>query len=107
MLLEFGALSRFSGDERFERAARRAMEALWSRRSINTGLVGETINVTSGAWARTGKMNDVGAECAWDCVVFNATSGRCDDHIRVNASVTSLTIMYELIFSLSYILFVR
>eukprot|EP00038_Savillea_parva_P030425 m.77752 g.77752 ORF g.77752 m.77752 type:complete len:645 (+) comp9160_c0_seq1:37-1971(+) len=53
MLLEFGALSRFVGDPKFERAARRAMEALWSRRAVNTELVGETINITSGAWART------------------------------------------------------
>ena len=53
MLLEFGALSRFTGDPRFETAARRAMEALWSRRAVNTHLVGETINVTTGRWART------------------------------------------------------
>eukprot|EP00035_Acanthoeca_spectabilis_P006217 m.121951 g.121951 ORF g.121951 m.121951 type:complete len:800 (+) comp13403_c2_seq1:180-2579(+) len=53
MLLEFGALSRFSGDPKFEQAARRAMEALWSRRAVHTELVGETINVTSGAWSRT------------------------------------------------------
>mmetsp|Transcript_28463 Transcript_28463/g.74790 ORF Transcript_28463/g.74790 Transcript_28463/m.74790 type:complete len:793 (+) Transcript_28463:124-2502(+) len=53
ILLEFGALSRFSGDPKFEEAARRAMEALWSRRAVHTELVGETINVTSGAWTRT------------------------------------------------------
>jgi mannosidase alpha-like ER degradation enhancer 3 len=53
MLLEFGALSRFTGDSKYEQAARGAMEALWSRRAAQTELVGETINITSGAWART------------------------------------------------------
>eukprot|EP00729_Bicosta_minor_P000514 gene514-15035_t len=48
LLLEFAALSRY-----FERAARGAMEALWSRRSKASNLVGETINVTSGQWKRT------------------------------------------------------
>eukprot|EP00039_Didymoeca_costata_P007976 m.106193 g.106193 ORF g.106193 m.106193 type:complete len:796 (-) comp13899_c0_seq1:126-2513(-) len=53
LLLEFGALSRYSGNPKYERAARRAMEALWSRRGKTTSLVGETINITSGSWRRT------------------------------------------------------
>eukprot|EP00040_Diaphanoeca_grandis_P014842 m.75398 g.75398 ORF g.75398 m.75398 type:complete len:787 (+) comp24783_c0_seq1:192-2552(+) len=51
MLLEFAALSRFSGVPKYEQAARGAMEALWTRRAPNN-LVGETINVTSGSWKR-------------------------------------------------------
>ena len=51
MLLEFAALSRYSGDGKFESAARAAQEALWSRRTNN--LMGETINITSGRWQRT------------------------------------------------------
>lgn len=37
-LLEFGALSRLTGDPIFERTARRAMDALWNARS-EIGLV--------------------------------------------------------------------
>jgi mannosidase alpha-like ER degradation enhancer 3 len=53
LLLEFGALSRYTGDGRYERAARGAMEALWSRRAKPSNLVGETVNITTGAWLRT------------------------------------------------------
>jgi len=51
ILLEFGALSRFSGIPKYEQAARTAMEALWTRRTRQS-MVGETINVTTGAWKR-------------------------------------------------------
>lgn len=49
-LLEFGLLSRLSGDPLFEAAARRAVAALWRRRSTTTGLVGTTIDAIDGAW---------------------------------------------------------
>ena len=52
LLLEFAALSRESGDERFERAAARAARALHSRRSPTTGLVGNTVDVDSGNFLR-------------------------------------------------------
>ena len=47
--LEFGILSRLTGDGRFEEAARKAVRALWARRS-RLGLVGAHIDVRSGAW---------------------------------------------------------
>lgn len=50
MIMEFGALSRFTGDPKYERAARKATEALWSRRALASDLVGRTINITSGQW---------------------------------------------------------
>ena len=53
LLLEFAALSRFTGVEKYETAARKAMDALWSRRAFSTNLVGETINITNGLWTRT------------------------------------------------------
>lgn len=40
MLVEFGILSRLLGDSTFEWVARRAVKALWSLRSNNTGLLG-------------------------------------------------------------------
>ena len=52
LLLEFAALSRESGDPRFELAASRAARALHSRRSPLTGLVGNTIDVDTGSFLR-------------------------------------------------------
>lgn len=49
LLVEFGALSRLTGDDRFEHAARRAVQQLWDRRS-KIGLVGSTINIDDGRW---------------------------------------------------------
>ena len=48
-LVEFGALSRLTGDSSFEAAARRAVGALWERRSP-LGLVGGGIAGNSGHW---------------------------------------------------------
>ncbi|KAG6331731.1 hypothetical protein ID866_7360 [Astraeus odoratus] len=49
LILEFATLSRLSGDKRFEKAAYKAFFALWNRRS-DIGLVGNTINIWTGAW---------------------------------------------------------
>eukprot|EP00750_Incisomonas_marina_P018678 INCI3118.2.p1 GENE.INCI3118.2~~INCI3118.2.p1 ORF type:complete len:786 (+),score=106.15 INCI3118.2:257-2614(+) len=50
LLLEFGALSRLTGDHRFEAVAARAVDELWSRRS-QLDLLGNTISVRTGRWA--------------------------------------------------------
>ena len=50
MILEFGLLSRLTGDERFEKAAYKAFFALWNRRS-DIGLVGNTVNIWNGVGA--------------------------------------------------------
>ena len=47
LLLEFGVLSRLTNDTRFEMAARRALDALWSRRS-KLNLVGNVIDIQTG-----------------------------------------------------------
>ncbi|RKP13082.1 glycoside hydrolase [Piptocephalis cylindrospora] len=49
LLLEFGTLSRLTGDPRYEDAAKKAMLAIWERRS-HINLVGNGINVVSGKW---------------------------------------------------------
>lgn len=59
LLMEFGTLSRLTGDPSFENAARRAVEELWLRRNVKTGLVGAEINVTSGQWR--GNLSGLGA----------------------------------------------
>ncbi|XP_061895272.1 ER degradation-enhancing alpha-mannosidase-like protein 3 isoform X1 [Entelurus aequoreus] len=52
IILEFAALSRFSGDPVFEMHARRALDFLWEKRQRNSNLVGTTINIHSGEWVR-------------------------------------------------------
>ncbi|TFK28812.1 alpha mannosidase-like protein [Coprinopsis marcescibilis] len=49
LILEFGTLSRLTGDDRFEKAAKRAFFGIWNRRS-DIGLVGNTINSRDGKW---------------------------------------------------------
>ncbi|KAI1319085.1 alpha mannosidase-like protein [Mortierella claussenii] len=49
LLLEFGVLSRLTGDRRYEDAAKRALMELWNRRS-KIGLMGNTINISTGNW---------------------------------------------------------
>ncbi|KAF9354580.1 alpha mannosidase-like protein [Mortierella sp. AD094] len=58
LLLEFGVLSRLTGNRSYEQAARRALFELWNRRS-KIGLMGNTINITSGDWMSA--MTGIGA----------------------------------------------
>ncbi|KAJ7744523.1 alpha mannosidase-like protein [Mycena maculata] len=59
LLLEFATLSRLTGDERFEKAAYKAFWAIWNRRT-DVGLVGNTINVRTGAWTKP-EVSGIGA----------------------------------------------
>lgn len=52
LLLEFGTLSRLTGNPVFYRRAKRALVAVWKRRSA-IDLVGNTINVKTGRWTGT------------------------------------------------------
>ncbi|KAG0265113.1 alpha mannosidase-like protein [Actinomortierella ambigua] len=49
LLLEFGVLSRLTGDPSFEDAAKNALHQLWTRRT-ELGLVGNTIDIQTGQW---------------------------------------------------------
>ncbi len=49
LMLEFGTLSKLTGDQRFYDAAKRAVAALFARRSP-IGLVGSAIDVETGEW---------------------------------------------------------
>ena len=49
LVLEFGTLSKATGDRVYFDRARRALDALWARRSA-IGLVGEEIDVETGRW---------------------------------------------------------
>lgn len=50
LTLEWGLLSRLTGDPRFETAARRSVDALWRRRS-HYDLFGKMLNASSGSWS--------------------------------------------------------
>ncbi|MBN3295654.1 EDEM3 protein, partial [Amia calva] len=52
IILEFAALSRYTGEPVFEDHARRALDFLWEKRQRNSNLVGTTINIHSGEWVR-------------------------------------------------------
>ncbi|PNS20828.1 ER degradation-enhancing alpha-mannosidase-like protein 1 [Sphaceloma murrayae] len=49
LVLEFTVLSRLTGDERFERLAKKAFWAVWERRT-NAGLIGSGIDAETGQW---------------------------------------------------------
>ncbi|KAF3437093.1 hypothetical protein FNV43_RR19846 [Rhamnella rubrinervis] len=49
LILEMGALSRLTGDPRYESAALRALNKLWSMRS-SLNLLGTTLDVMTGEW---------------------------------------------------------
>jgi hypothetical protein len=49
LILEFSTLSRLTGDGRFEKAAKEAFWAVWSRRS-SSGLIGSGIDSETGQW---------------------------------------------------------
>lgn len=59
MIMEFGALSRLTGEPIFEQKAQKAMEAIWIYRSRHSDLVGTVINIHNGDWVR--KDSSVGA----------------------------------------------
>uniref|UniRef100_A0A8C5MFU3 alpha-1,2-Mannosidase n=1 Tax=Leptobrachium leishanense TaxID=445787 RepID=A0A8C5MFU3_9ANUR len=59
LILEFAALSRFTGISIFEEYARKAMDFIWEKRQRSSNLVGVTINIHTGDWVR--KDSGVGA----------------------------------------------
>ncbi|KAK9830164.1 hypothetical protein WJX72_010087 [[Myrmecia] bisecta] len=52
LLLEFGVLSRLTGNPKYEMYARNAAEQLHGMRSSQTGLLGNTLNVDTRGWVR-------------------------------------------------------
>ncbi|XP_051480350.1 ER degradation-enhancing alpha-mannosidase-like protein 3 isoform X2 [Apus apus] len=59
LILEFAALSRFTGASIFEEYARKALDFIWEKRQRSSNLVGVTINIHTGDWVR--KDSGVGA----------------------------------------------
>ncbi|VDK52539.1 unnamed protein product [Cylicostephanus goldi] len=69
--VEFGTLSRLTGDPQFERVALRALEALWRTRS-SIGLVGNHINVRTGQWTATDTGIGAGVDSYFEYLVKGA-----------------------------------
>ena len=73
LLLEFGTLSRLTGKPVFHEKAKRALVETFKRRSP-LGLVGESINVETGAWANTDSHISGGIdsyyEYLWKCWIL-------------------------------------
>lgn len=53
LILEFGTLSRHTGNTAFFDATKKALVEVYKRRHPDTGLVGTTINVETGEWVNT------------------------------------------------------
>jgi mannosyl-oligosaccharide alpha-1,2-mannosidase len=69
IIAEFGTLSRLTGDDRYVQAAKRAMTAMFDRRS-KIGLLADKIDATTGQWlsrrATIGPPSDSFYEYCWD-----------------------------------------
>ena len=60
-ILEFGVLSRLTGDPSFEDAAKNAIRAMWGLRGRKTNLLGNTLDVQKGTWIN--RSGGIGAGC--------------------------------------------
>jgi len=58
LIVEWGLLSRLTGEPKYEAAARKALESVWAKRST-IDLVGTHINIDSGDW--TEQVSGIGA----------------------------------------------
>merc|ERR1719394_1402141 len=71
-IVEFGALSRLTGDPVFEDTAMRAMHALWTHRST-IGLMGNHIDVVKGKWTAIEAGIGAGVDSYYEYLVKGAT----------------------------------
>uniref|UniRef100_A0A452EKT8 alpha-1,2-Mannosidase n=1 Tax=Capra hircus TaxID=9925 RepID=A0A452EKT8_CAPHI len=75
LILEFAALSRFTGATIFEEYARKALDFLWEKRQRSSNLVGVTINIHTGDWVRKGILYDsIKHNFSQDCWNFKKCS---------------------------------
>ena len=52
LLLEFASLSYYTNNSYYEEVAEKALDAIWKKKNLGSNLVGEVINVDTGAWTR-------------------------------------------------------
>lgn len=65
LILEFGVLSRLTGDPSYEQAAKKALKAVWQRRS-NLNLLGNVIDIQTGHWIHTASSTGAGIDSAFE-----------------------------------------
>lgn len=94
-LLEFGILSRLTGDPVFEAVSRRANGALWARRS-ELGLIGSAIDVIDGAW-RTGHSGIGGGIDSWVEYLAKSAVALDDDELMSMYEATAEAIKSQLV----------
>lgn len=75
LLIEYGTLSKITGDPIYYQKAKKAMVAVYKRRSA-IGLVGSAINVETGKWTRTASHIDAGIDSYYEyllkaAILFN------------------------------------
>ena len=58
-MLEFGVLSNLLNDPIYESVARKAAKAIYEKRSIETGLLSNELNINTGEWQ--GVLSGLGA----------------------------------------------
>jgi Glycosyl hydrolase family 47/Ricin-type beta-trefoil lectin domain-like len=93
-ITEFGYLSQLTGDRKYVDAGKRALRAVWDRRS-GLNLVGTTLNVDSGQWtdgtARIDPPVDSFFEYLWDGYAFLGDT-ECRDWYR---TLTDAILRYQ------------
>ncbi|KAF1800311.1 glycoside hydrolase [Mucor lusitanicus] len=65
LILEFGVLSRLTGDPAYEQAAKKALKAVWHRRS-HLNLLGNVIDIQTGHWIHTASSTGAGIDSVFE-----------------------------------------
>ncbi|CEG65919.1 Putative ER degradation enhancer, mannosidase alpha-like 1 [Rhizopus microsporus] len=65
LILEFGLLSRLTGDPAYEEAAKRALKSVWNRRS-HLSLMGNVIDIQTGNWIHTASSTGAGIDSVFE-----------------------------------------
>ncbi|KAI8330397.1 glycoside hydrolase [Choanephora cucurbitarum] len=65
LLLEFGVLSRLTGNPVYEAVAKRSLESIWGRRS-DINLLGNVIDIQTGTWIHTASSTGAGIDSIFE-----------------------------------------
>ncbi|KAI7871607.1 glycoside hydrolase [Spinellus fusiger] len=65
LILEFGVLSRLTGNSYYENVAKRSLKALWDRRS-SLNLLGNVINIQTGQWIHPASSTGAGIDSVFE-----------------------------------------
>nr|XP_057929518.1 ER degradation-enhancing alpha-mannosidase-like protein 1 [Doryrhamphus excisus] len=91
LLVEFGILSRLTGDFTFESVARRAVRSLWKLRSNHTGLLGNIVNIQTGQWVGQQSGLGAGMDSFYEYLLKSyILFGEKDDYVMFQAAYASI-----------------